>query len=58
MPVEILRLAEAARRLGVTTREIVGMVSRREIDYVLVDGVPRIADDVVEAYRRAHQKAS
>ncbi len=48
MPVEILRLAEAARRLGVPTLEIVQMVTRRQIDYVLVDGVPRIPETVVE----------
>jgi hypothetical protein len=48
VPVEILRLAEAARRLGVPTLEIVQMVTRRQIDYVLVDGVPRIPETVVE----------
>ena len=48
MPVEILRLAEAARRLGVPTLEIVRMVTRRQIDYVIVDGVPRIPETVIE----------
>jgi hypothetical protein len=48
MAVEILRLAEAARRLDVPTLEIVQMVTRRQIDYVLVDGVPRIPETVVE----------
>jgi hypothetical protein len=47
MPVEILRLAEAARRLGVPTLEVVQMLTRRQIDYVLVDGVPRIPETVV-----------
>jgi len=51
VPVEILRLAEAARRLGVPTLEIVQMVTRRQIDYVLVDGVPRIPETVVEEMR-------
>jgi hypothetical protein len=51
MPVEILRLAEAARRLGVPTLEIVQMVTRRQIDYVLVDGVPRIPETVVAETR-------
>jgi len=51
MPVEILRLAEAARRLGVPTLEIVQMVTRRQIDYVLVDGVPRIPETVVAEMR-------
>jgi hypothetical protein len=48
VPVEILRLAEAARRLGISTLEIVQMVTRHQIDYVLVDGVPRIPATVVE----------
>ena len=48
MPVEILRLAEAARRLGVPTLDIVQMVTRRQIDYVIVDGIPRIPETVVE----------
>ena len=48
MAVEILRLAEAARRLGVPTLGIVQMVTRRQIDYVLVDGVPRIPETVVD----------
>jgi excisionase family DNA binding protein len=52
MPVEILRLAEAARRLGVTTMDMVKLVHNHEIRYVLVDGVPRIPEDVVEDYRR------
>ena len=48
MAVEILGMAEAARRLGVTTREVVQMVYDRRIAYVLVDGIPRIPDDAVE----------
>ena len=48
VPVEILRLAEAARRLSVPTLEIVQIVTRRQIDYVLVDGVPRIPETVVD----------
>ncbi len=55
MPVEILRLAEAARRLGVPTLEIVQMVTRREIDYVLVDGVPRLPETVVAELKERRQ---
>lgn len=47
MPVEILSLSTAAQRLGIPTLDLVWMVWRREIPYVLVDGVPRIASDVV-----------
>jgi excisionase family DNA binding protein len=52
MAVEILGMAEAARRLGVTTRDVVQMVYDRRIAYVLVDGILRIPDDAVEEYRR------
>ena len=56
MPVEILRLAEAAERLGITTKEMVYLVHERKIGYVLVDGIARISSDVLEAYRT--QRAS
>jgi hypothetical protein len=52
MPVEILRLSEAARRLELTTLEVVRLVTRRQVEYVLVDGVPRISDAVVERMLR------
>jgi hypothetical protein len=45
-------MAEAARRLEVTTREVVQLVYDGHIAYVLVDGIPRIPDNVVEDYRR------
>lgn len=56
MPVEILRLAEAARRLGITTAEMVYLVHERKIRYVVVDGIARIPSDVLEEYRT--QRAS
>ena len=52
MPSEMLRLAEAAKRLGLSTHDIVQMVHNRTIDYVLVDGVARIPDTVVEELRQ------
>lgn len=55
MPVEILRLAEAARRLGVSTFEIVQMVTQRQIDYVLVDGVPRVPETVIRELRERRE---
>lgn len=41
-PVEILRLAEAARRLGITTKDMVYLVHEGKIRYVTVDGIARI----------------
>lgn len=48
MPVDILRMADAARRLGMTTYEMVKLVHAGQIEYVLVDRVPRIPSTVVE----------
>ena len=52
MPVEILRLTEAARRLGISTLEMVRLVHERRIEYVVVEGTARIPSDVIEEYRR------
>jgi excisionase family DNA binding protein len=52
MTVEILGMAEAARRLGISTREMVQLVYDRRIRYVIVDGIPRIPDDAVDEYRQ------
>jgi len=52
MPVEILRLAEAAERLGISTKEMVYLVHERKIRYVMVDGIARIPSDVLREYRR------
>lgn len=57
-PVEILRLAEAAHRLGMPTAELVRLVHDRKIEFVVVDGIARIASDVVDRYRVEHQRAS
>ena len=53
MSVETLGMAEAARRLGLTTCEMVQLVYDRRIRYVVVEGIPRIPDDAVEEYRNA-----
>ncbi|HEV3363321.1 MAG TPA: excisionase [Acidimicrobiia bacterium] len=52
MAVEIPGMAEAAERLGITTRQMVQLVYDREIRYVIVDGIPRIPEDAIEEYRR------
>ena len=50
---EPLGMAEAARQLGLTTREIVQLVYDRRIRYVLVDGIPFIPEDALDDYRHA-----
>ena len=52
MTTEVPGMAEAARRLGMTTRQMVQLVYDREIRYVIVDGIPRIPEDAIEEYRR------
>ena len=53
MAIEIPGMAEAAERLGITTRQMVQLVYDRKIRYVLVNGIPRIPEDAIEEYRRA-----
>ena len=57
-PIEILRLGEAARRLGMPTAELVKLVHDRKIEFVMVDGIARIASDVIDRYQIEHQRAS
>ena len=45
-------MAEAAKLLGITTRQVVQLVYDRKIRYVIVDGIPRIPEDAIEEYRR------
>ena len=51
MPAETLRATEAARRLGISTRELVQLIYDRKIRYVMVDGIAHLPDDAVEEYR-------
>jgi hypothetical protein len=51
-------MAEAGRRLGLTTRQVVQLLYDGAIEYVLVDGVPMLSATVVDQYRQDHQKAS
>jgi excisionase family DNA binding protein len=49
-----LRLSQAARLLGVETRETARLVHERKIRYVMVDGIAHVPTDAVEEYRAAH----
>lgn len=57
MTVENIGMAEAAQRLGLTTRQVVQLVYDREIRYVIVDGIPVIPEDAVEEYRQSTSDA-
>lgn len=51
MTTEPLRATEAARRLGIPTRELLRRAHEREIACVMVEGIAHFPVDVLEAYR-------
>lgn len=46
-----LRLSQAARVLGVPTREVARLVRERRIRHVMVDGIAHIPQDGVDEHR-------
>ena len=50
MPAEILRASEAARRLGISTKELLRLVYERQIRYVMVDGIAHVPVEAVSEY--------
>ena len=51
MPAELLRASEAARRLGMPTKDLLRLVYDRKIRFVMVDGIAHIPVDALEDYR-------
>jgi riboflavin biosynthesis pyrimidine reductase len=51
MPVEVLSLSEAARRLDIPLRQMVQIVYDRAIRYVMVEGIPHVPEDALDEYR-------
>ena len=51
MPAELLRASEAARRLGMPTKDLLRLVYDRKIRFVMVDGIAQIPVDALEEYR-------
>jgi hypothetical protein len=51
MSTELLRASEAARRLDMSTKELLRLVHGREIRYEMLDGIAHIPTDAVEEYR-------
>ncbi len=50
MATQLLRASEAARRLGVPTKELLRLVRERQIRYVMVNGIAHVPDDAVQEY--------
>lgn len=48
---DILRASEAARRIGISTKELLRLVYDRRIRYVMVDGIAHIPIDALEEYQ-------
>jgi excisionase family DNA binding protein len=51
MSIELLRASEAARRLEMSTKELLRLVHRREIRYEMVDGIAHVPTDALEEYQ-------
>jgi hypothetical protein len=51
MSTALLRASEAARRLDMTTKDLLCLVHRREIRYEMVDGIAHVPTDALEEYR-------
>ena len=51
MAVEPLRATKAAQRLGIPTKDLMRLIYKREIRYVMVDGIAQIPPDALEEYR-------
>ncbi len=48
---EPLRATEAARRLGLPTRDLLVLIREHKIRYVMVDGIAHVPVDAIEEYR-------
>jgi excisionase family DNA binding protein len=51
MPVEAVRAPEAARRLGMPTKDLLRLVHERQIGFVMVDGIAHFPEDALDEYR-------
>jgi hypothetical protein len=51
MTAELLRAPEAARRLGMSTKDVLRLIYERKIHYIIVDGIAHIPDDAVDEFR-------
>ena len=52
MSAELLRASQAARRLGIPTRDLVPLIYDRKIRHVMVNGIAHVPEDAIEEYLR------
>ncbi len=50
MAAEVLRATQAARRLGVPTKEVLRLALENKIRFVMVDGVVHFPEDALDEY--------
>ena len=48
---DVLRATQAARRLGISTKDLLRLVHERKIRYVMVDGIAHVPIDAIDEYR-------
>lgn len=51
MSPEPLRATVAARRLGMSTSDLLRLIHDRQIRYVMIDGIAHVPDDVIVEYQ-------
>jgi excisionase family DNA binding protein len=51
MVAEPLRAKEAARRLGLPTKELLRLVYERRIRFVMINGIAHVPEDALDEYR-------
>jgi excisionase family DNA binding protein len=51
MSTDVLRATEAARRLGIPTKELLRLVHERRIRYVMVNGIAHVPVEALDEYR-------
>ena len=51
MASDVLRATEAARRLGMPTKELLRLIHDRKIQYVMVNGIAHVPVDALDEYR-------
>jgi hypothetical protein len=51
MSTELLRASEAARRMGLPTRDLVRLMYDHKLRYVMVDGIAHVPADALDKYR-------
>ena len=51
MVTQFLRATEAARCLGIPTKELLRLIHERKIRFVMVDGIAHVPLDALDDYR-------